>query len=108
MRSILHAIALEIFHFCAYNGIELELQWIPRSEIERADYISLIIDLDNWQISADVFMPLEARGFFQGIVLLVIIIRFASFSLDFGTQVVAGWIFSCKIWKLRFPSLFHL
>ena len=40
-----------------------------------------------------VFMFLEARGFFQWIVLLVIIIRFASFSLDFGTQVVAGWIF---------------
>ena len=40
-----------------------------------------------------VFMSLQARGFFQWIVLLVIIIRFASFSLDFGTQVVAGWIF---------------
>ena len=32
-------------------------------------------------------------GFFQWIVLLVIIIRFESFSLDFGTQVVAEWIF---------------
>ena len=62
MRSILHAIALEIFHFCAYNGIELELQWIPRSEIERADYISRIIDLDNWQISADCFHVFTGSG----------------------------------------------
>ena len=62
MRSILHAIALEIFHFCAYNGIELELQWIPRSEIERADYISRIIDLDNWQISVDCFHVFTGSG----------------------------------------------
>ena len=58
MRSDLHAIAVEIFQFCANNGIELELQWIPRTEIERADYISRIIDIDDWQISADCFMSL--------------------------------------------------
>ena len=47
-------------------------------------------------------------GYIQWIVLLVIIIRrFASFSLDFGTQVVARWIFSCKIWKVRIASLFN-
>ena len=59
LRSDLHAIALEIFQFYANNGIELELQWIPRTEIERADYISRIIDIDDWQISADCFMSLE-------------------------------------------------
>ena len=47
MRSDLHTIAVEIFRFCA-NDIELELQWIPRTEIERADYISRIIDIDDW------------------------------------------------------------
>ena len=59
MRSDLHPIALEIFQFCANNGIELEVQWIPRTEIERADYVSRIIDVDDWQISADCFMSLE-------------------------------------------------
>ena len=91
MQSDLHAIALEIFQFCANNGIELKLQWIPRTEIERADYISRIIDIDDWQILANCFMSLEESwGFIQWIVLLVIIIRFASLSLDFGTKVVAG------------------
>ena len=47
MQSNLHTIELEIFQFCAHNGIELELQWTPRTEIERADYISGIIDIDN-------------------------------------------------------------
>ena len=59
MRSDLHAIALEIFQFCANNGIELAIQWIPRTEIERADCIGRIIDKDDWQISADCFMSLE-------------------------------------------------
>ena len=35
----------------------------------------------------------ESWGLIQWILLLVIIMRFPSFSLDFGTQVVAGWIF---------------
>ena len=59
LRSDLHAIALEIFQFYANNGIELELQWIPRTEIQRADYISRIIDIDDWRISADCLMSLE-------------------------------------------------
>jgi hypothetical protein len=33
MRSDLQAIALEISQFCANNGIELEVQSIPRTEI---------------------------------------------------------------------------
>ena len=48
MRSDLHAIALEIFQFCANNGIELEVQWIPHTEIERASRISRVIDIDDW------------------------------------------------------------
>ena len=92
MRSDLHTIAVQIFQFCANNDIELELQWIPRTEIERADYISRIINIDDWQISADCFRSLEESwAFIQWIVLLIIIIRrFASFSLDFGIQVAVG------------------
>ena len=66
MRNDLHAIALEIFQFCANNGIELDVQWIPPTEIERADYISRIIDIDDWQISADCFMSF--RGKLGGVV----------------------------------------
>ena len=55
MRSDLHAIAAEIFQFYASNGIELELQWIPRTDIEKADYISRVIVIDDWQILADCF-----------------------------------------------------
>ena len=91
MRSDLHAIAQKIFQFCANNGIELEVQWLPRTEIERADYNSRIIDIDDWQISVDCF-----ASYYN---------KVGKFSLDFGTQVVAGWIFSCKIWKAKIALL---
>lgn len=84
MRSDLHAIALEIFQFCN-NSIELEVLWIPRTEIGRADYISRIIDKKIARFQSIVFMSLEKSwGFIQRIVLQVnVIIRF---SLDFGTH----------------------
>ena len=40
MRSDLHATALKFFQFCANNGIELEVQWLPRTEIERAESLT--------------------------------------------------------------------
>ena len=40
MRKDLHVIAIKIFQFYIDNSIELEVQWIPRSELDRADYKS--------------------------------------------------------------------
>ena len=40
----LHRLAIKIFQFCAEHGIRLEVQWIPRTENETADYISRLID----------------------------------------------------------------
>ena len=59
MRSDLHIIALKIFQICADNAIHLEIQWIPRTEIEKADFISRIIDIDDWQITRDCFEAIE-------------------------------------------------
>jgi hypothetical protein len=59
MRFDLHIIALKIFQICADNAIHLEIQWIPRTEIEKADFISRIIDIDDWQITRDCFEAIE-------------------------------------------------
>ena len=48
----MHFIATEIFQLRVDYIIALEVQWITRSEIDRADYISRIIDVDDWQMSA--------------------------------------------------------
>ena len=59
MRHDLHIIAINIFNLCAANNIKLEIQWIPRNELEKADFFSRIIDIDDWQISHGLFRFLD-------------------------------------------------
>ena len=59
MRTDLHTLALRIFEICIKHKILLDIQWVPRSEVERADLISRIIDTDDWQISNSCFALLE-------------------------------------------------
>ena len=56
------------------HSIRLEVQWIPRTENERADYISRLVDFDDWQITSDLFQSLEQLwGLIQLTVSLIII-----------------------------------
>ena len=38
---------MESFQFCVDDNFALEVQWIPCSEVDRADYISRFIDVDD-------------------------------------------------------------
>lgn len=38
MRHDLHITAINIFNLCATNNIELEIQWISRNELQKADF----------------------------------------------------------------------
>ena len=40
MRADLQRVALDIFRHCLINGIQLEMEWIPRSMNDKADFIS--------------------------------------------------------------------
>lgn len=42
------------------NRIKLEIQWIPRTENEKADQISRIVDTDDWQITEEFFAGIES------------------------------------------------
>ena len=55
----LHRLAVKIFQFCAKHNIRLEVLWIPRKKNEKADYISRLIDFDDWQITPEFFLRLE-------------------------------------------------
>ena len=60
MKKGLHVIArLKVFHFCVDIGIELEMQRIPRTKLDRADFISRVIDVDDWQITTSFFEFLD-------------------------------------------------
>ena len=47
--------AMAIYEMCFQNGIKLEMEWIPRSQNQLADYISRIQDYDDWMIDPNVF-----------------------------------------------------
>ena len=75
------------------------MQWIPQTKFDRADFISRIIDVDDWQITTFSLEFLDYTwGHIQWTVSLISIIRKSkSFIRDFGTQVVAEWISSFRI-----------
>ena len=47
MKPDLHKIALQVFQVCLDNKIDLDIQWVPRTELERADFIGRLIDIDD-------------------------------------------------------------
>ena len=60
MHKDLHEIAIRIYQLCIDNQIELAIQWIPRTELQRADAISRIIDIDDWQITPELVLYLDS------------------------------------------------
>ena len=51
MNKELQNIAFEIFSLCLKNSISLEMEWVPRTLNEKADYLSRIVDYDDWGLS---------------------------------------------------------
>jgi len=50
MKEKLQVIAMSIFSVCMQKGISLNIQWIPRIQNTQADYISRIVDHEDWGI----------------------------------------------------------
>lgn len=55
MHFNLHVLASDILFFCSYHGINLEIDWIPRSLNKKADYLSKIVDYDDWEVIPETF-----------------------------------------------------
>ena len=55
MKLDLHHLAISIFSFCFNHNTELDIQWIPRTCNEEADYLSKIFDYDDWAITWKTF-----------------------------------------------------
>lgn len=54
-KEYLQEIALKVFGLIFEHNIKLEPEWVPRGQNEMADYISRIIDYDDWGINQSVF-----------------------------------------------------
>ncbi|CAC5418723.1 unnamed protein product [Mytilus coruscus] len=55
MKPELQDIALCIFENCLTHHISTDAEWVPRTFNEKADYISLIIDYDDWGVGEQLF-----------------------------------------------------
>ena len=59
MKRDLHAIAIRIFRICIERKILLDIQWVPQTQVERADFLSRLIDIDDWQITPALLERIE-------------------------------------------------
>lgn len=55
MKEELQKLAFSIYTICKDNNIVIDIQWIPRIYNAKADYISKMIDHEDWQISGEFF-----------------------------------------------------
>lgn len=51
MKPELQNIAMQIYSVCLVNSVRLDIEWVPRSENEKVDYLSKIVDNDDWGLS---------------------------------------------------------
>ena len=58
-KTVLQKLSLDIFNACIKHSVNIDIVWIPRTENERADYLSRIVDSDDWGISEFVFQIVE-------------------------------------------------
>ena len=63
MQEDLLCLALRIFSMCLLNNMRLEVEWIPRSANDRADFLSRVIDYayDDWQVKKEFFLLAEGK-----------------------------------------------
>ena len=55
----LRAIAVQIFDLCLDLHIDLNIDWLPRTENQKADYLSKIVDPDDWALGRKYFAELD-------------------------------------------------
>ena len=60
-KSGLQSEAKRIFEICGHHGISIEPEWVPRSSNEQADYLSRIVDFDDWSVSSHIFRFLDLK-----------------------------------------------
>ena len=41
--------------------IAIEMEWLPRSQNERADFLSRIVDLDDWSVNPELVRLVDSR-----------------------------------------------
>ena len=109
MRKDLHFLCFKVFQTCLLHKISLEIQWIPRSGVQRADYISRLIDTDDWKISTQFLSFLKDFGDLTHLIVSQIITtpNSLSFIPGSGTRDVQELIILYNLSVTKIAWLFH-
>ena len=89
MMGHLQSITWDIYNACIKHHISLQIEWVPRTVNEKADYVSKIVNKDDWSISTDIFDILDRNWGHIPLtgLLLIIILNCQDLLPAFGTQV---------------------
>ena len=60
-ESGLQSDAKRIFEICVHHGISIEAEWVPSSRNEQSDYLSRIVDFDDWSVDPHIFRFLDLK-----------------------------------------------
>ena len=60
-ESGLQSDAKHIFEICVHHGISIEAEWVPSSRNEQSDYLSRIVDFDDWSVDPHIFRFLDLK-----------------------------------------------
>ena len=59
MKFDLQLLVVKMYSNCLVHGIDLYIDWIPRTENSQADFISKIRECIDWQITAELLLTLD-------------------------------------------------
>ena len=60
-KPLLQQEAIAIFNNSIRNQVRIEPEWIPREANQQADFISRIVDSDDWSLHPELFARLDAK-----------------------------------------------
>jgi len=60
-KQELQDVAFSRFHLCISNSVHLDMEWIPRKENDQSDYLSKIVDYDDWGLSWYILNLIQRR-----------------------------------------------
>jgi hypothetical protein len=79
------------------------VEWIPRTENERADFISRIVDFDDWGISEDLFLY---GTFFTAVSSFHV--KHSNFSDHIPWAILSGFSTICPPYPVELASLWTI
>ena len=59
-KHSLQEIAVNILSVLMQTAIRLEMAWIPREKNQQADYLSRLVDHDDWMVNPHIFQWIDS------------------------------------------------